>query len=205
MISKILYTRVSSIDQKTDRQRVSETDFDLVIEDKCSGAIPFFERDGGKKVKSLIDKGVSISLSVWTIDRLGRNLRDILNTLHLFTEKGIQVEFISQSLKTLNDDGSENQISKLILSTLGVVAEMHRNQIRENQLQGISLAKLDKSKYQGRKKGTKEDSLRFLSKDKNKKALELLRKGYKGTEVSKIVGVHQNTITKIKKVAMIAS
>ena len=204
MISKILYTRVSTIDQKTDRQRVSESDFDLVIEDKCSGAIPFFERDGGKKVKSLIDKGVSISLSVWTIDRLGRNLRDILNTLHLFTEKGIQVEFISQRLKTLNEDGSENQISKLILSTLGVVSEMHRNQIRENQLQGISLARLDKSKYQGRKKGTKEDSLRFLSKDKNKKALELLRKGYKGTEVSKIAGVHQNTITKIKKAAMIA-
>ena len=204
MISKILYTRVSSLDQKTDRQRISESDFDMVIEDKCSGAIPFFERDGGKKVKSLIDKGVSIQLSAWSIDRFGRNLRDILNTLHLFTEKGIQVEFISQAIKTLNDDGSENQISKLILSTLGVVSEMHRNQIKENQLQGISLAKLDKSKYQGRKKGTKEDSLRFLSKDKNKKALELLRKGYKGTEVSKIAGVHKNTITKIKKVAMIA-
>jgi DNA invertase Pin-like site-specific DNA recombinase len=205
MISKILYTRVSSLDQKTDRQRVTESDFDLVIEDKCSGAIPFFERDGGKKVKALLDKGIKFTISAWSIDRAGRDLRDILNTLHIFTEKGIQVEFISQSIKTLNEDGTENQISKLILSTLGVVSEMNRNQIRENQLQGISLAKLDKTKYQGRKKGSKEDTLRFLTKDKNKKALELLRKGYKGTEVSKIVGVHINTITKIRKMAMVES
>ena len=46
---KILYVRVSSIDQRTDRQRVNELDYDLVIEDKCSGAISFFEREGGKE------------------------------------------------------------------------------------------------------------------------------------------------------------
>ena len=44
MSISVLYTRVSSVDQKTDRQRVKEDDFDKVIEDKCSGAIPIFER-----------------------------------------------------------------------------------------------------------------------------------------------------------------
>jgi len=53
--------------------------------------------------------------------------------------------------------------------------------------------------YKGRKTGTKEDTLTFLSKPKNKKAVELLKKGYKGTEVAKIVGVHLNTISKIKR------
>lgn len=38
---KVLYTRVSSIEQKTDRQRVNENDFDLVVEDKCSGVNSF--------------------------------------------------------------------------------------------------------------------------------------------------------------------
>ncbi len=47
---KVLYTRVSSIDQKTDRQRVNEQDFDLVIVDKCSSSIPFFDRVGGKVI-----------------------------------------------------------------------------------------------------------------------------------------------------------
>jgi DNA invertase Pin-like site-specific DNA recombinase len=42
---KVLYVRVSAIDQKLDRQKVNEKDFDFIIEDKCSGSIPFFERD----------------------------------------------------------------------------------------------------------------------------------------------------------------
>jgi DNA invertase Pin-like site-specific DNA recombinase len=38
---KVFYVRVSSLEQKTDRQRVSEKEYDLVIEDKCSGSVPF--------------------------------------------------------------------------------------------------------------------------------------------------------------------
>ena len=38
----VLYVRISSLDGKTDRQRVNEEDFDRVIEDKCSGSNPFF-------------------------------------------------------------------------------------------------------------------------------------------------------------------
>ena len=44
---KVLYCRVSTIEQKTDRQRVDEKSYKLVIEDKCSGSIPFFERVSG--------------------------------------------------------------------------------------------------------------------------------------------------------------
>ena len=43
----VLYVRISSLDGKTDRQRVNEEEFDRVIEDKCSGSIPIFEREGG--------------------------------------------------------------------------------------------------------------------------------------------------------------
>jgi len=81
---KVLYCRVSSLDQKTDRQRVDEKSFKLVIEDKCSGAVPFFDREGGKQIKKLIDQRVKFSLSVLSIDRLGRNLRDIINTIHFY-------------------------------------------------------------------------------------------------------------------------
>ena len=41
----ILHVRVSTIEQKSDRQKVNEKDFDKVIEDKCSGSIPIFERE----------------------------------------------------------------------------------------------------------------------------------------------------------------
>jgi DNA invertase Pin-like site-specific DNA recombinase len=38
----ILYTRISTIEQKNNRQMQNAKDFDFVIEDKCSGATPFF-------------------------------------------------------------------------------------------------------------------------------------------------------------------
>ena len=127
---KVLYTRVSTSDQKTDRQRIHEKDFSLVIEDKCSGAIPFFERQGGKEISNYIDKGILAQLSVWTIDRLGRNLRDILNTIHYFSERNIPIVFLNQGLRTIDDNGKENQIANLMISILATVSEMERSQIR---------------------------------------------------------------------------
>jgi len=195
---KVLYVRVSTLEQKTDRQRVNEKDFDLVIEDKCSGTISFFEREGGKEIIKLINEGLIETLSVWQIDRLGRDLRDIMNTIHFFNERGIRINFVSQNLSTLDNEGKENPISKMIISILGIVGEMERNQIKERQMEGIRIAKL-KGSYTGRKKGSKEDVLSFLSKEKNKKAIDYLKKGFKGVEVSKLTGLNINTITKIKK------
>jgi DNA invertase Pin-like site-specific DNA recombinase len=199
---KVIYVRVSTLEQKTDRQRVNEKDFDLVFEDKCSGSISFFDRDGGKEIKKLIDAGVIKSLSVLQIDRLGRDLRDIMNTIHYFNQSGVSIHFISQGLSTLDNDGKENPISKMIISILGVVGEMEKNQIKERQLEGIRIAKL-KGAYNGRKKGSKEDLLTFLSKDKNKQAVKYLKKGFKSIEVAKLTGLHINTITKIKKAIQI--
>jgi DNA invertase Pin-like site-specific DNA recombinase len=196
---KVLYVRVSTLEQKTDRQRVNESDFDLVIEDKCSGSISFFEREGGKEIKKLIDQGVEIKLSVWQIDRLGRDLRDIINTIHYFNEKSLSINFVSQGLTTLDPQGKENPISKMIISILGIVGEMERNQIKERQREGIRIAKM-KGSYNGRKKGSNETTLSFLSKEKNKKAVEYLKKGFKVGEVSKLTGLHINTISKIKKI-----
>ena len=62
--TRILYTRVSSLEQKTDRQTVNSSSYDLVVEDKCSGSIPFFEREGGKKIKTFIDMGCKLELDV---------------------------------------------------------------------------------------------------------------------------------------------
>ncbi|MEA4937823.1 MAG: hypothetical protein VB102_14485, partial [Paludibacter sp.] len=52
----VLYVRVSTLDQKTDRQKINEKEFNFIVEDKCSGAIPFFEREGGKQILKLIEK-----------------------------------------------------------------------------------------------------------------------------------------------------
>lgn len=51
----------------------------------------------------------------------------------------------------------------------------------------------------GGKTCSKESMLDFLSKDKNKKAFDYLKKGDKVGEVAKITDLHINTISKIKK------
>lgn len=201
-VMKVLYCRVSTIDQKTDRQRVDEENYSLVVEDKCSGSVPFFEREGGREIKKLIDEEILTSLSVWQIDRLGRDLRDIMNTIHYFTQRNVVIEFVSQGLRTLDENGEENPISKMIISILGVVGEMERKQIRERQMEGIRIAKM-KGAFKGRRQGSNETTLQFLSKEKNKKALDYLKKGYKSVEVAKLTGLHVNTVSKIKKLGLV--
>jgi DNA invertase Pin-like site-specific DNA recombinase len=160
--------------------------------------VPFFERPGGIEITKLIEKKALSELFVWQIDRLGRDVRDILNTIHFFNQQNICIHFISQGLRTLQQNGEENPISKMIISILGIVGEMERSQIKERQIEGIKIAKL-KGVYLGRKKGTSENTVDFLSKTKNKKAIDYLKRGYKKTDVAKIVGLNVNTITKINR------
>jgi DNA invertase Pin-like site-specific DNA recombinase len=199
----ILYVRVSSIDQNPERQRVQESNYDKVIEDRVSGTVALFEREGGKELFKLISLDLVGSVSFWQIDRCGRDLKGIVDFLQFSVDRKIQVHFIEQGLSTLNPDGTENPISKMCIAMMSVIAEMNRNIIRSAQKEGIELAKLKGNVYLGRKKNSVEDPLKFLSKSKNKHAMELLKKNYKSIEVSKITGLHVNTITKVKKLMMV--
>jgi DNA invertase Pin-like site-specific DNA recombinase len=198
--TRILYARVSGLDQKTDRQTVDAKSYDLVIEDKCSGSIPFFEREGGKKIKLLVEKGCNMELDVHAIDRIGRDLLDILNTILFFNSNKIAIYFVSQGLATLNNKGEENAVAKMVYSILGVIAEMDKRNINERTREGVAIAKA-LGKYKGRNKGTTEDVHYFLSKPKNKKVLDYIKKGYKNSEISKITGLSINTIVKVRKYA----
>jgi DNA invertase Pin-like site-specific DNA recombinase len=191
---------VSCLDQKTDRQTVDAKSYDLVIEDKCSGTIPFFQREGGKKIKLLVERGCNMELEVHAIDRIGRDLLDILNTILFFNSHKIAIYFVSQGLATLNDKGEENAVAKMVISILGVVAEMSKKNINDTTKEGIAIAKA-LGKYKGRNKGTKEDVHYFLSKPKNKKVLDYIKKGYKNSEISKITELSINTIVKVRKYA----
>jgi DNA invertase Pin-like site-specific DNA recombinase len=91
----------------------------------------------------------------------------------------------------------------MCIAMMSVIAEMNRNMIKSAQKEGIELAKLKGNVFLGRKQGTSEDPLKFLSKSKNRHAMELLKKNYKSVEISKITGLHINTITKVKKLMMV--
>src|SRR5690554_4117490 len=158
MRKSINYIRVSSVGQNTARQEKSNKFKNIV--DICSGSVPFFERDGGKVIQEMAERDELLEVHTSSVDRLGRNIGDILNTIDYFTKKNIPIHFKSPGLTTLNEDGAENPVSKLIISIMGSLAEMERNLIRERQMEGIALAKME-GKYKGRAKNTAEDTITF--------------------------------------------
>jgi DNA invertase Pin-like site-specific DNA recombinase len=194
----IHYVRVSSLVGQNPERQKTDVKADLFLEDKCSGSKILFERPAGLKLRELVEKGVVKTLSVHSPDRICRNTLDFLQTIEYFKSKGVNIHFLGLGLHTLDEDGSENMVSKMVLSMLGVIAEIERKIILERIAEGIAVAKAKKV-YLGRKKGTHEDNQKFLSKPKNQKIVYYLRKEYKHSEISKITGASPNTILKIKR------
>jgi DNA invertase Pin-like site-specific DNA recombinase len=197
---KVFYSRISTEEQNSERQLQDIKGFDYVFTDTCSGGIEFFERPKGKQVKDLIDQRKLTHLEIHSIDRLGRNTLDVLRTWQQLTELGIRVVCRNPNLTNFKPDGTQDEVSEMILSILATMAKFERNQLLSRQKEGIRIAK-EKGVYRGRKIGTVETKEKFLSKPDNQKILQFLNKGYKYGEISKIVGCSFSTINKVKMLA----
>lgn len=197
-VMRVLYVRSSTLGQNTERQSQIDGQFDLVITDQVSGMKSFFEREGGAKLKELSEEGLIDHITVEAVDRVGRSLRDVLNTLEFFKEMEIPVQFLKEGITTLDDDGNESPTASLLINTMGAIAQLSRSLMLQRQKEGILLRK-KRGLYLGRKPGTCESDEKFLSKPKNREALRLLKGGMKPTHVAKVVGIAPNTITKIKR------
>ena len=199
-MKSVLYVRVSTTAQRVDRQvLLSDSKFDLTLVDKISGSIPFFKRPKGKVVFEMLKSNKIDSLTVHSIDRLGRNLMDILSTIEVFNKHKVPITIKRLGLTTF-ENGKINPIAKLIVSLLGSIYEMERETIIERIKEGIAVSKL-KGIQLGRKFGTTESIEKFLSKPKSKKISVLLDKGYSVREVSSIVDCSGNTVLKVKSYA----
>lgn len=138
---RIGYLRVSTVDQNTVRQLDGiETDKKFI--DHASGkdtnrpqlqAALDYLRDGDVLV-------------VHSMDRLARNISDLLHTVESLNRRGVVVEFVKEALTFTGDD---SPISRLMLTIMGGVAEFERAMIRERQLEGIAKAK-EAGRYRGR-------------------------------------------------------
>jgi DNA invertase Pin-like site-specific DNA recombinase len=138
---RIGYIRVSSVDQNTARQ-LDGVELDKVFTDKASG------KDTNRpQLKAALDylRDGDV-LVVHSMDRLARNISDLLNTVQTLNDRGVVVEFVKEGLTFTGDDSA---ISKLMLTIMGGVAEFERAMIRERQLEGIAKAK-QAGKYRGR-------------------------------------------------------
>ena len=195
---KVLYTRVSTVEQNIDRQIVDKDQYDYVLIDKCSGSIPLFERPKGSEIEKLIKWGKLKELHVHSIDRLGRNTLDVLTTWKELTEKGIRIVCKNPSIQNIDENNEEDPFSSLLLGILSSLSLYEKSIHRERQIEGIRIRK-EKGLYGGRKINTRDTPTKLLKKPRSKKILEYLDKGYTYKEISKIVPCSRTTIVKVKK------
>lgn len=138
------YIRVSSTDQNEDRQRIA---FDAkgvssqnIFMDKLSGKD--FERPQYKRLIKRLRAGDL--LYILSIDRLGRNYREIQEQWRVITkERGADICVIDMPLLDTRTakDLMGTFIADLVLQILSFVAENERTNIKKRQEQGIAAAK----------------------------------------------------------------
>lgn len=139
------YVRVSTREQKEDRQLLALKDAQILEEniyvDKQSGKN--FERPMYQRMlKKLKPKDI---LYIKSIDRLGRNYEEILDQWRILTrEKKVDIVVLDMLLLDTRRgrDLMGTFLSDIVLQVLSFVAENERKNIRERQREGIEAAKL---------------------------------------------------------------
>lgn len=197
------YSRVSTVSQSTNRQVANfklfpEFNPENLFIDKVQGNVPFLERPEASKLFDVVtgqDNGV-VTIVVDSIDRLGRNLIDVLNTIERFTANGINLKSIKEGFETLVN-GEKNPIAIIVTSVMGSIAEMERNRIKERTSEGIQIARAE-GKFKGRKIGSVQSTSRLL--ERHPVIVKKLDKGLTVREVAEITGKSTTTVMKVRKV-----
>ena len=194
-MENVKYIRVSTPEQNTTRQK----DGLISIVDICSGSVPFEKRKGGAELMRKVQSGFIGSVSVQSIDRLGRNTLDILTTIKWFTKQGVNIISQKEGLQTLLKDGTENPTAKLMIGILGTLAEFELSRIRERQAEGIAKAKARGVYKTNGGNRSVETKTTFLSKKKNALCLKELKRGNSIRRSALLSGVSVITARKVKK------
>ena len=156
-MTKIGYARVSTTDQDLDVQlaKLKKQGCEIVRSEKVSGA----SRDGRGELKTVIDfLRPDDELIVTRLDRLGRDTRDVLNIIHEVEQKGAFVTVLDPYVSTRGDMGH------LVITVLGMVAQMERRFIKDRQRDGIERAK-GNGAYKGGKRRIDRRAVLQLNQD----------------------------------------
>lgn len=183
------YVRVSTKDQNTAGQRAEidqwrrgmgfDADKVTWYEDQESGTT--LKRPAFDRLQADIFAGKIKTVIVWKLDRLSRRLRDGVNLLADWTDKGVRIVVITQQLDL------SGVIGRTIAALMLGLAEIELQHIKERQKAGIEAAKA-RGAYCGRQPGS-------LS-AKPARAQQLAAKGLSLTEVGAALGVSARTVAR---------
>ncbi len=137
------YTRVSTKAQDAQLQLDSLASAGVqrrdIFSDVTSGSRAAVERPGMKKLLEYAEAGDTVV--VWRVDRLGRSLIDVLNTVNLLRGRGVELRSISDGIDPATTSG------RLMLNMLATLAEYERELITERVNAGIAAAKASGTRF----------------------------------------------------------
>jgi DNA invertase Pin-like site-specific DNA recombinase len=172
------YARVSTHEQSLSLQldTLKKAGCRKVLDDKTSGARS--ERPGLKAALEYAREGDM--LLVWRLDRLGRSLKDLIETIGSLEKRGVGFRSLQESIDTTTSGG------RLIFHVFGALAEFERNLIRERTRAGLEAA---------RARGRKGGRPRALDSKKTELAYRLYdEKKYTVKEIGRILGISKPTL-----------
>ena len=179
--ARIGYIRVSSADQNLARQEetLKPYDLDRVFSDKASGKN--LERPEFQRMIEFVREGDE--LYVCSMDRMARNLNDLLTITTRLQEKGVSVHFLKEKID-LDPAGETSAMTKLLMSMMGAVAEFERSLIRERQREGIAVAKAN-GVYKGRSRSVTDEQIEEIK--------EMVETGVPMAKAARKVGISRAT------------
>jgi DNA invertase Pin-like site-specific DNA recombinase len=119
------------------------------------------------------------TIVTYKLDRLSRSLRDGINILCDWCDKGLRVVSVTQQIDF------NGAVGKLLAAVLLGIGEMEQETRRERQAAGIAVAKRN-GKYRGRQRGT--------TKAEPERALKLRAKGLSVEEIAASLKISRNTV-----------
>lgn len=191
---KARYNRISGASQNIERQLAKQHPNETLYNDVVSGSVPFNQRDRGSQLAQDIIGGKINYVAVSSIDRLGRNLHDIINTLEFFKNHNVVTRVDNLGLESMVS-GKKNPTFDLIISVMANVAVMERETLLERQAEGIALAKA-KGVYKGRVRGSVESPEEVLTKYKG--VVKLLKENISLRKTAKLSDLSLGTVQKVK-------
>lgn len=193
---KARYNRISTANQNLERQLAKQNPDEVLYNDVISGSVSFNNRPKGKELIDDIESGKINYVVVSSIDRLGRNLFDVVSTLEYFNSKDVVLRVDNLGLESMIT-GKISPTFNLIISVMANVAQMERETLLERQREGIAIAKAKKS-YKGRVKGTVETDAEVLA--KYKEVVKFLKMGKSLRDIVGRCGVSLGTVQKVKQI-----
>src|SRR5699024_11018198 len=156
----------------------------------------FEDRENAARLLADAEAGKIDEVEVHSIDRLGRDAINVLQTIKRFTELGVNVKSQKEGLNTLLENGDQNPVAKLLVSVLSTLAEIDYNNRREAQAEGIARAKAE-GKYKGRANGSRLSDVDLI--EKHSEIVEELHRGETIRRTAKLTERSTNTVQRVKK------